>query len=68
MYIGQCNMVPTPVSVVGDKGGWPSLPAPKPQTLQESRRPDIQQSPLDQATITPILPVVAMRSRGHKDI
>lgn len=41
------------MSVAGDKGGWPSFLAPKPQTPPQSRRPDSQLSPLDQATIIP---------------
>lgn len=63
--IGQSNTKSPPVSVVGDKGVWPSLPAPRPQTPQQSRRPDSQLSPLDQATIAPTLYEVAEGSREH---
>lgn len=60
----------TPVSAVGDKGGWSSLPAPKPQTPQQSSRPDSRLSPLDQAMITPTLHEVAegqeSTSRSYK--
>lgn len=57
--ICQANTKSTPVSVVVGKGSQPRLPAPKPQTPQQSRRPDSQLSPLDQAMIKPTLLEVA---------